>query len=121
MRYASAVALLLFAGLVIWQATLWARSNTLETLHETARQNLELYATHIEGELAKYEYLPAILSTQYELVRLLREPQNPYLLQRINRFLQLANDVAGASDIYLMDRDGLTLAASNWLDDSTSC
>jgi len=66
------------------------------------------------GELAKYEYLPAVLSTQYELVRLLREPRNPYLLQRINRFLQLANEVAGASDIYLMDRDGLTLAASNW-------
>jgi two-component system C4-dicarboxylate transport sensor histidine kinase DctB len=114
MRYAPVLALLLIAGLVIWQATLWARGNALETLHETARQNLELYTTHIEGELAKYEYLPAVLSTQYELVRLLREPQNPYLLQRINRFLQLANDVAGASDIYLMDRDGLTLAASNW-------
>ena len=114
LRYAPILALLLLAGLVIWQATLWARGNALATLHETARQNLELYATHIEGELAKYEYLPAVLSTQYELVRLLREPQNPYLLQRINRFLQLANDVAGASDIYLMDRDGLTLAASNW-------
>lgn len=113
MRIAIPVALLL-AALVIWQAAWWARGNALATLHESARQNLELYATHIDGELAKYEYLPAVLSTQYELVRLLREPRNPYLLQRINRFLSLANEVAGAADTYLMDRDGLTLAASNW-------
>lgn len=118
-RIAIPLALLLLALLVIWQVAWWARSNALGTLHETARQNLELYATHIEGELAKYEYLPAVLSTQYELVRLLREPRNPYLQQRINRFLQLANEVAGASDTYLMDRDGLTLAASNWRDPRT--
>ena len=93
--------LLACAGLVVWQATRLARDNALATLHENARQNLELYATHIEGELAKFEYLPALLSTQYELVRLLREPRNPYLLQRVNRFLELANGVAGASDTYL--------------------
>jgi len=113
-RYALVLALLLIAALAIWQTVWWARDNALESLHEAARQNLELYTAYIDGELAKYEYLPAVLSTQYELVRLLREPRNPYLLQRINRFLQLANEVAGASDIYLMDRDGLTLAASNW-------
>jgi len=113
LRLAIPVALLL-AALVIWQAVWWARDSALAALHESARQNLELYATHIDGELAKYEYLPAVLSTQYELVRLLREPRNPYLVQRINRFLSLANEVAGAADTYLMDRDGLTLAASNW-------
>ncbi len=118
-RNALILALLVGAGLVVWQATRLARDNALAGLHETARQNLELYATHIEGELAKFEYLPALLSAQYELVRLLREPRNPYLLQRVNRFLELANGVAGASDTYLMDRDGLTLAASNHADPLT--
>ncbi len=113
------VVLLIAAALAVWQTTQWARDNALATLHERASQNLELYATHIEGELSKYEYLPALLSTQYELVRLLREPRNPYLLQRVNRFLELANGVAGASDTYLMDRGGLTLAASNHADPLT--
>ena len=94
LRNVLVLALLVGAGLVVWQATRLARDNALAGLHETARQNLELYATHIEGELAKFEYLPALLSTQYELVRLLREPRNPYLLQRVNRFLELANGVA---------------------------
>jgi two-component system C4-dicarboxylate transport sensor histidine kinase DctB len=119
LRNVLVLALLVGAGLVVWQATRLARDNALAGLHETARQNLELYATHIEGELAKFEYLPALLSTQYELVRLLREPRNPYLLQRVNRFLELANGVAGASDTYLMDRDGMTLAASNHTDPLT--
>jgi two-component system C4-dicarboxylate transport sensor histidine kinase DctB len=118
-RLAVGALLLVFSGVVVWQAMAWARGNAIAALHETTAQNLELYATHIDGELAKYEYLPAVLATQYELVRLLREPRNPYLLQRINRFLELANEVAGASDIYLMDRDGLTLAASNWRDSRT--
>jgi two-component system C4-dicarboxylate transport sensor histidine kinase DctB len=112
-RNALILGLLACAGLIVWQATQLARDNALNGLHQAARQNLELYATHIEGELAKFEYLPALLSSQYELVRLLREPRNPYLLQRVNRFLELANGVAGASDTYLMDREGLTLAASN--------
>ncbi|MDX1594653.1 MAG: ATP-binding protein [Gammaproteobacteria bacterium] len=114
-----ALVLLLGAGVIMWQAIVWSRGNALGALHETARQNLDLYAAHLEGELAKFEYLPALLSTQYELVRLLREPRNPYLIQRVNRFLALANGVAGASDTYLMDADGLTLAASNWEDPLT--
>ena len=35
----------------------------------------------------------------------------------MNRFLEDINEVIGASDSYLMDRNGLTLAASNWQSD----
>ncbi|QLQ33504.1 MAG: hypothetical protein HZT40_20035 [Candidatus Thiothrix singaporensis] len=36
------------------------------------------------------------------------------LAARLNQMLEKANRITGASDIYLLRPDGLTIAASNW-------
>mgnify|MGYP006185606205 CR=1 FL=1 len=44
---------------------------------------------------------------------LLADPDNPALRARVNAYLEDVNRRAGSLDLYVMDRQGLTLAASN--------
>ena len=104
--------------LVLWQGTTWISRNSVEQLAEKGRYQLNLYVSHLRGLLDKYEYLPALLSTNADARDLLAHPRDAARVDRLNRYLETIANIAGASDIYLMDRDGLTLAASNWHSDS---
>ena len=70
--------------------------------------------THLKGQLEKYEYLPELISTNRRLVDLLRGPPDPERITALNRYLEEINLVSDASDTYVMDATGLTIAASNW-------
>jgi len=63
--------------------------------------------------LAKYEYLPELLSRNAYLINALRS-RNAAQIQETNRYLQSVALSSGASDVYLMDQEGLTIAASNF-------
>jgi two-component system C4-dicarboxylate transport sensor histidine kinase DctB len=104
--------------LVLWQSTLWVGRDAIDQLAEKGRNQLNLYVSHLRGLLAKYEYLPALLSTNADARDLLRHPADAARVDRLNRYLETIANIAGASDIYLMDHDGLTLAASNWHSDN---
>lgn len=55
-----------------------------------------------------------LLATDPHLLELLNHPGEPDRVDGVNRRLERLNGITGASDTYLMDRTGLTLAASNW-------
>ncbi|RMF13500.1 MAG: sensor histidine kinase [Gammaproteobacteria bacterium] len=55
-----------------------------------------------------------MLALDPRLGQLLADPTNPVMADRINRFLEGTARVIDASDIYLLDAQGTTLAASNW-------
>ncbi len=86
---------------------------------ERSEATLRLAVEGLEGALRRYEPLPALVAERPVLRRLLDDPDNGVLITEINRQLrQTAADV-GASDVYLMDATGLTLAASNYYKDSS--
>ncbi|HEY5720303.1 MAG TPA: PAS domain S-box protein, partial [Gammaproteobacteria bacterium] len=116
---ASAAALLLLVAAAIGLTWRWSLQREVGLLQVISGQNLDLYVTHLEGELDRYEYLPAILSQRVELLGLLRAPADPARLAEANRLLQATKQVSGVSETYLMDSDGLTLAASNWQEQRT--
>ena len=86
---------------------------------ERSEATLRLAVEGLEGALRRYEPLPALVAERPVLRTLLDDPDNEALTTEINRQLrQTAVDV-GASDIYLMDATGLTLASSNYYKESS--
>lgn len=86
----------------------------LASLREATAHRLVLYASNLKAEMDRFEYLPPVVSLNEHVAELLVHPDDLVGKDRVNRYLQTVAERAGASAIYVMDRDGLTLAASNW-------
>ncbi|WP_422677720.1 sensor histidine kinase [Billgrantia campisalis] len=112
--------LLLPLGLVmtVWQAAQVAREQALQNLVREAENELRLSAAGLEGHLTRHDYLPQLLASREMVKRFLarRGHQNPMPL---NLLLDQFRATADVSDVYLLDRTGTTLAASNWHLDNT--
>ena len=80
-------------------------------------RQLQLIALDLESALDKFETLPYVLSYLPDAVHVLSVPGDPIGVARLNQSLQAIQLQAKVAAIYLMDRDGLTLASSNWRDD----
>ncbi len=98
----------------LWQIGKWSREAALGDLQEANRQELHRYVQHLQGQLEKYEFLPGVLATNKRLVHLLQNPGDRERIEALNRYLETLNQLTGTSDTYLMDAEGLTIAASNW-------
>ena len=84
----------------------------LAALQETGRHRLDLYAGSLEREIDKYAYFPATLGLERDVLDLVtgRAP----LAWGLNRYLERLNERAGTLSIYVLNRQGRVLAASNW-------
>lgn len=90
----------------------WQRG--LYQLHQAAQQRLEVEATRLDGQLARFEYLPSLLETSPDVRRLLDEPANAALGLAVSRYLGVLNALAGADNLYVVQRSGMTLAAADF-------
>ena len=81
------------------------------------RATLDLAIQVLRGALNRTEALPALLAERPILARLLAEPDNEGLLPFVNEQLRQTALSLGVSDVYLIDRDGLTIAASSYRTD----
>lgn len=103
-----------FAVLIVYHASF---HNGAKQLSIQGQNTLELYITYLQGLLGKYESLPQLLTNDDLLVKSLLNPGSRDRINELNRYLETINRISGTSDTYLMDRDGLTIAASNWQDE----
>ncbi len=87
------------------------RYDSLLDEHST---QLERFADIIDSKLDKYQHIPQLLSQDNELIDALLAPDNSAQLDITNRYLEQVNAVIQASDTYLLDELGNTIAASNW-------
>lgn len=84
---------------------------------ETGRSGeatLTLAIEGLEGALRRYQPLPTLIAERPPLRALLNDPENPMLRARLNEELRQTAVFVNASDIYLMDLSGLTIATSNY-------
>ncbi len=100
-------------ALVIWQATLVARDQALQTLTDEAKNELRLSAAGLVGHLSRHDYLPELLASRDSIQAYLAEPK-AHDPMPINLMLDRFRATADVSDIYLLDRFANTLVASNW-------
>jgi len=92
----------------------WTYKKGLAELSLQGNVRLELYINYLEGVLEKYESLPELLTIDKNLVRALLSPHEHKRIETLNRYLETINKVSDALDTYLMNKNGLTIAASNW-------
>jgi two-component system C4-dicarboxylate transport sensor histidine kinase DctB len=72
-----------------------------------------------DNALQRFERIPKVLSSNPMLIKALKDSKNNQTLSILNQYLQEMQRATNAADIYLINAQGITLAASNW-DKSTS-
>lgn len=108
MRLTRAAAIVAF--LLTTYALFWASSHLFKSQElEKAEARLTLYSSAVETELATFAHLPFVLSLDPIVTGALSGDDPGVLNQRLARIAQSA----GVDAIYLMNADGLTIAASN--------
>ncbi len=108
-----ATTLALMVLMIFWISTITYQKGLI-TLSEEGVVRLELFVTYLRGVLTKYESLPELLARDKQLVNFLLNPGGRDRIEALNKYLETINEISRTADTYLMDRDGLTIAASNW-------
>ena len=100
--------------LLIAMITIYMVSSNIaeQRLGQETGMHLVRLTNALESTLARHAYLPKLLAQQDEIVQAALDKNAP--TNALNLKLEEANAIAGTSDIYLMDRGGTTIAASNW-------
>ena len=80
---------------------------------------LRLATQSLRGALARTEVLPGLLAERPILTRILRDPDNQGLVPYANEQLRQSTLTLDVADIWVMDADGLTIAASNYRRDKS--
>ncbi|MFP5511801.1 MAG: ATP-binding protein [Alphaproteobacteria bacterium] len=106
-------------ALACWGAYRWAEADARTALTLNGDQRLGLYASSIRNAVGRYDYLPFLVARDHEVLELLDAP-SPASRDAVNRRLETANAAAGSAALYVVDRSGLALAASNWADPAQS-
>ena len=106
-------------ALACWGAYHWAEADARTALTLNGDQRLGLYASSIRNAVGRYDYLPFLVARDHEVLDLLDAPSGASR-DAVNRRLETANAAAGSAALYVVDRSGLALAASNWADPAQS-
>jgi two-component system C4-dicarboxylate transport sensor histidine kinase DctB len=101
------------AAVIVAAYLLGAHRAGTEQLAQGRRQ-LQLMAPELQSVLERFETLPFVLAQQPDLANALAHPDDAQAIARLNQSLQTIQLQAKVGALYLMDRNGLTLGASNW-------
>ncbi len=107
----AALALCLFVGWLAFQSLF---AHHLDHARGEAQHRLDALALSLEAALARHETLPGLLALDPSLSALLDAPQDPARQAAANAYLEAVQQGAHLSAAFLIDAQGLTVAASNW-------
>lgn len=97
----------------------WVWRSGYAKLVSQNNQQLDIFATHLQSQLQRFNAIPKLLLDQKLVVASLQDTSNSQLKEKTNRYLKHVNNTIGAADTYLLDLDGTTIAANNWRDEQT--
>jgi two-component system C4-dicarboxylate transport sensor histidine kinase DctB len=100
------------AGAVAYRAILHSQ---LDAHAATAARRLDFFAQSLSALIERNEALPALIGLEARLGDMLDAP-DPIKVDKANRYLHEVAVHAGINAAYVMNANGLTLAASNWAD-----
>ena len=102
------------AAASIWLAGLLVADRALTGLNIRAEQRTTLYLSSLKAALNRYDYLPFVVAQEVSILALMQTSQEGSLQLTANEYLERMNQQAGAAALYVLNRDGTTVAASNW-------
>ena len=97
-------------GLLVYRSVFLAN---VDVQKRADTRRLEFFALSLEALLNRNEALPGLISLDARLAALL-DVDSPATREAANRYLETVAKAADVSAAYVMDADGMTLAASNW-------
>ncbi|MCV6545742.1 MAG: cache domain-containing protein [Cohaesibacter sp.] len=116
------VGLMLVAAILV-ASYVYLRAHFSQLAKDLAAERLTLHHAFLSAELEKYKYLPFVLSKDATIENLLLQHQKNSLTastqKKVNQRLADFVTQSGAAALYLMDETGLTIASSNF-EDQTS-
>ena len=89
---------------------LW-RENGLRALQAINEPRVELIANAVRAEVNRQDHLPIVLSLDADVRTALAGPKDEAKLEQLSRKLQRINVEADTRALYVVDRDGVVLAA----------
>ncbi|MEH6442481.1 MAG: PAS domain S-box protein, partial [Oceanospirillaceae bacterium] len=112
----SLITVLLIIGLVLSLSTVsdYSQQRAVSELQQRTHGDLNRYILTMRQKLARFRDIPQLLSNHPDLVRALRTQANSNDFIRANLHLAQVNAILGTRDTYLMDAQGVTVAASSW-------
>ena len=108
--------LVVLASAVAWHV---ARGAQMADLRARGIEALSLKSRSVVSEIERFRYLPFVLAQDERIQQLLDRGGGAPLAERANLYLETVNRSAGSDELYVMDREGLTLAASNWREETS--
>lgn len=113
------VLMLMLAPVLIYKTISYTRDTVLDEIRSSSAHTLNLVVENLNGELARYQALPHLLAADPTYRKLWDPERTATDLRSINLLLEKNKNITGALDLYIMDPDGLTIAASNWESERT--
>ena len=110
-RASLSLAGIIIAGLVVWLAVNSTGTLTISQLQQTSQARLALYESTLRAAVDRYRYLPYVVARNNETVDVVIGNGS---VDIANHYLQKVNERSGAAALYVIDRTGNTVAASNW-------
>lgn len=112
----TSLAALVLAGMwLVWQ---WQYTQAMRDAERHAQNRLALYSSSLEGALERFVYLPGLLGGQ-PLVQAALMDDVGIFTDQVNAHLAEVAERSGAEAIFLMDAEGVTVAASNHATDDS--
>jgi two-component system C4-dicarboxylate transport sensor histidine kinase DctB len=99
--------------LAIWKGGEVLKNQQIKTLRIDSFEQLNQLASVFESAIAKYQHMPTLLASNDRVKKALRDGFESDINQ-LNRELEQINRITEASDSYILNMDGLTIAASNY-------
>ena len=85
-----------------------------QTQRDAMRRAAEVNTLAVRSVVEKYKHLPFTVAQHPDVARALEAPADGQARDRANRYLQGINQRAESNVLYLLNRQGLTINASNW-------
>ncbi|HHK74645.1 MAG TPA: sensor histidine kinase, partial [Rhizobiales bacterium] len=105
---------LILIPLALWQTVIWAERLALDQLRRNAVQNLNLVVRNLRAEQEKFRALTRLIARNPTFRNLLNGTLSEDEIATLNLSLEQISAFTDAMAIYIMDRSGQTIAASNW-------
>lgn len=92
----------------------WAERREMRSRIQALQQVAQSTVMGLEGISAKHGFLPYAAARHPDVQALMAHPTDRGLTERVNRYLVEFKERTDSAALFVMNADGLTLAASNW-------
>ncbi|TKT76741.1 ATP-binding protein [Aquamicrobium sp. LC103] len=103
----------LIVGSSIVTGLFWERAAE-HALRQAGEQRLSLVAASVRSTVLQNSHLPLAVALDPDSRDALLSPRDPRIIDKLNGKLDLLSNASSAAALYVMDANGLTIAASNW-------